>query len=170
MMKRMGKLATLAVLAGGLVTAAGLGTALAADVDATDDGPLRITITPLDCPAIDQGVTYRQPPGVAYEPGVDVYGRAVAPADVGGGYRMDLPEEISFYIGLDLGGRLQDRVPEAARGVLKAETVLGAVTIRDGIVYWNGEPMEPSVQRELREACRTLEAQRRAARQRSMQR
>ncbi|GAA0568524.1 hypothetical protein GCM10009099_02650 [Caenispirillum bisanense] len=166
-------LTALAVLAAGLaagVAGGGAAPAAAAEVEATDDGPLRITITPLDCPAIDQGITYRQPPGVAYEPGVDVHGRAVAPADVGGGYRMDLPEEISFYIGLDLGERLQGRVPEAARGALQAETVLGAVTIRDGIVYWNGEPMEPSVQRELREACRTLEAQRRAARQRSMQR
>ncbi|SOD94143.1 hypothetical protein SAMN05421508_103375 [Caenispirillum bisanense] len=166
-MARGGMRATLAVLAG---LALPVGAAGAAEVTVTEDGPLRITITPLDCSRIDQGIAYRQPPGVEYQPGVDARGRAVAPADVGGGYNIDLPEEISFYLSLDLAERLQERVPEAARGAIKAETVLGAVTIYQGQAYWNGEPMEPSVQRELREACRTLEAQRQAARQRSMQR
>lgn len=162
-MARAGMLMALAVLAGLLWSGA------AARAQDAAGEPVRVTITPLDCRPIDQGVTYNQAPGVEYEPGVDATGRPVAPADVGGGYAVDLPDEVSFYITLDLGRRLQDRVPEKARAALQAETVLGAVTIHDGVAYWNGEPMEPSVQRELREACRTLQAQRRAARQRMMQ-
>ena len=36
-------------------------------------------------------------PDVAYQPGVDVHGRAVAPADLNGGSQIELPDVI--YIG-----------------------------------------------------------------------
>lgn len=160
-MARIGMLTALALLA----TAA----AVAVPAQAQEGGPVRVEITPLDCRPIDQGVAFNQAPGVEYQPGVDVAGRPVAPADVGGGYAIDLPEEIAFYIDLDMIERIRDRLPATAGKGLKGEATLGAVSIRDGIVMWNGEPMEPSVQRELREACRKLQAQRHEARQRRMQ-
>ena len=54
---------------------------------------LRVTITEFDCRRL---VEHRQRDDVTYRPGVDVRGRAVAPADLEGGYQLDLPKVYRF--------------------------------------------------------------------------
>lgn len=43
---------------------------------------------------------------VAYVPGVDVHGKAVAPADLDGGSQVRLPDIIEIPLGVDLASRL----------------------------------------------------------------
>lgn len=55
----------------------------------------QVTISRADCQAL---ATYHPAPGVNYQPGVDVNGHYVAPADVPGGFTYNLPEKVEFDI------------------------------------------------------------------------
>lgn len=102
---------------------------------------------------------------VTYKPGVDVRGNAVAPADLGGGYNLAIPEEINIQIGIDLADRLglQENLRSGGnpgaptvRKVLPYEgkAALGLVTIKGNDVLWNGERITPQDELILAEACR----------------
>src|SRR4051812_10791297 len=43
---------------------------------------------------------------VTYKPGVDVHGKAVVPADLGGGSNITMPDQVDIQIGIDLADRL----------------------------------------------------------------
>ena len=77
------------------VVLAGVTLAVAADVRAAS----QLTVSKKDCARI---VRYAPSADVAYKPGVDAYGRKVAPADLGGGSALKLPKEITIDIGIDL--------------------------------------------------------------------
>lgn len=122
-----------------------------------------ITVRGSDCQRLVQS---HAPGGADYVPGVDVSGKPVASADVGGGYNMTLPEAIDIQIGVDLADRLARRdakkanppTPDAQlqRKVLPYEgkVGLGTLTIRGQEAFWNGEPLLPRDQALLAEACR----------------
>lgn len=132
----------------------------AAELIVHGDGDGTLVVDTWTCRQLGADVAYRPEPGVEYQPGVDARGRPVAPADIGGGYAIDLPEQITIPITVDLLGPWRDNT---GAGVVKGEALMGVVTIRDGTAYWNGEPMEPAAQRQIRDACRLLAAQRAAA-------
>ena len=52
-------------------------------------------VTKRDCQAL---ATYHTPKGVDYQPGVDVHGKRVAPADASGGFTYDLPDKVEFDV------------------------------------------------------------------------
>ena len=58
-----------------------------------------VKVTAGDCRRV---VAHVAAADVEYRPGVDVRGRKVAPADLGGGPPIGLPDEIAFDIKLDL--------------------------------------------------------------------
>jgi hypothetical protein len=108
---------------------------------------------------------------VTYKPGVDVHGKAVAPADLGGGYNMPMPEEINIQIGIDLADRLALRdarkanQANAGSGVPAQTPVrkvlpysgtapIGMLTVKGNDIYWNGERIAPQDEAALAEACR----------------
>ena len=62
-----------------------------------------VALSTADCKKLVQHVPADD---VTYKPGVDVRGKAVAPADLGGGYNVNIPEEINIQIGIDLADRL----------------------------------------------------------------
>ncbi|WP_404378892.1 hypothetical protein [Caenispirillum salinarum] len=124
-----------------------------AEVVLLPDGTTGVTVDARACRKIGQSAAYRQAPGVEYRPGVDVRGHPVAPADVGGGYGIDLPDEITIPITVDLAGAWRD---STAAGTVQAEALLGVVTIRDGMAFWNGKAIDAEGQADLREACRRL--------------
>lgn len=75
-----------------------------------------VVITKADCQRL---VKYIPEAGVAYEPGKDVYGRKVAPADLGGGYGwIKPPEAITFDMQVNLrnfrGGPAADAQAQTA--------------------------------------------------------
>ncbi len=109
---------------------------------------------------------------VTYKPGVDVRGKAVVPADVGGGYDVKMPESIDIQIGIDLADRLALRdakrtqpttpgLPGAptptppVRKVMPFEgkAPLGTLSVKGNDVYWNGQRLASGDERALSEAC-----------------
>jgi hypothetical protein len=112
-------------------------------------GEPQLTLKREDCEAL---VKYRQPPGVAYEPGVDAYGNPVAPADLpGSSQQLNLPPLIAIPIDVDL----QDRYHIPANSALfEADAIVGiAVSDLDGNVTFNGQPLSDPEADALAEAC-----------------
>jgi hypothetical protein len=92
-------------------------------------------------------------PDVAHQPGVDVHGRPVAPADVGGGSTVTIPEEITIDIGIDI----EKKYGFGAGGAYTGEAAIGKVTVgKDGRAYFNGKPMTDRETAAIAEACRKL--------------
>lgn len=112
-------------------------------------GEPQLTVKREDCEAL---VKYRQPPGVAYEPGVDAYGNPVAPADLpGSNQQLNLPPLIAIPIEVDL----QDRYHIPANSALfEGDAQVGiVVTDLDGNVTFNGKPLGDPEADALAEAC-----------------
>ena len=129
-----------------------------------------LAVSAADCQKL---VAHTPSDDVTYKPGVDVRGNKVAPADLDGGYQLELPESIDLQIGVDLADRLaireankRDRAQAqaglptgngaAARKVLPAEgyAPVGTLSIRGNEAYWNGKLLAGSDQAALTLACR----------------
>ena len=85
---------------------------------------------------------------VAYQPGVDVNGNAVAPADLNGQPQISVPETISIPVTIDLATNLGIPTPFLAR-----PTVGEVKVTRDGRVTFNGQPVGGDAQQELARRC-----------------
>lgn len=85
---------------------------------------------------------------VAYRPGVDAGGRAVAPADLGGGVQLVLPQDRIIELEIDLDDRL-----DGPAGAYSGALPLGLVEVREGRAYYNGQPLTPPDQAALEDAC-----------------
>ncbi len=66
-----------------------------AGADQVSVGQAGGSISRTDCQAL---ATNHTPAGVEYQPGVDVHGHAVAPADLPGGFTYNLPAKVEFDI------------------------------------------------------------------------
>jgi hypothetical protein len=88
---------------------------------------------------------------VAYQPGVDIYGRSVAPADLPGSVSVDLPD--SFVITLELDLRASDFPVPGPKG-LDPKLELGLITVVGNRVFYNGQPLDDPDQLRLAAACR----------------
>lgn len=107
-----------------------------------------IAVTREDCAQL---VKYRQAPGVEYQPGVDVHGKAVAPADLGGGYQINPPETIIIPIEI----LIQDRFHIPANSALwNAKAQVGIVTVKGDQVFYEGQLLGDAEAAALEEACR----------------
>jgi len=113
--------------------------------------------------------------GVNYKPGVDVRGKPVVPADLGGSPAITMPEEISIWIGVDVADRLTLREARRAAGAtptpglpgtptpaapirkvlpFEGRAGLGELTIKGSDAFWNGSRIAPQDELQLAEACR----------------
>ena len=90
-------------------------------------------------------------PDVDHAPGVDVRGRAVAPADLDNGARIDLPEVVSILVDVDLFERLG--IPANPTGT-EATAIIGVVDLHDGRAFFNGRLLQGRAQAELAAKCR----------------
>ncbi len=114
-----------------------------------------------DCARI---VAHVPAPDVAYRPGVDVDGNAVAPADLDDVGRLDLDgEDVVVEIAVPLRafpGTVGDPVEfEAEGGAIDrfhAAAQVGAVTVRDGNVYFNGRLISKPDLKRYAELCHGL--------------
>lgn len=107
----------------------------------------------LASPPIDPGTcrllpTHHPAPDVAYKPGVDVHGKAVAPADLSKGPRPPLRVEIPLTLGL--ARQLNLAVPPT---VLPDTAEVGRIVVQDGKVLFNGQPIGSHAEDELAVLC-----------------
>ena len=109
-----------------------------------------VKVTRADCQKVVQHVPA---PGVEYKPGVDVYGRKVAPADLGNPSPIKIPDVISFDLKVNLE-ELAGTPPSGPVGQAFGEPVLGRISIRGRQVYFNGKPLGGINQSELIQKCR----------------
>jgi hypothetical protein len=107
-----------------------------------------IAISREDCERL---VNHQPAPDVAYQPGVDVHGRPVVPADLGGGQQIQLPDVI--YIPIEV--LIQDKYGIPANSVLYDATALvGVVSVRGNQVYFEDQPLTDPEIVALEQACR----------------
>ncbi len=97
-------------------------------------------------------VAYQASADVAYKPGVDVYGRKVKGADLGGGNpQLDLPKDFEIDIAINIGDRFgQATNPRPFDSTLS----VGKVTVKGDRFFFNGQEFGDSDQRRLERACR----------------
>src|SRR5574338_1069074 len=92
-----------------------------------------VAISRQDCERL---VRHEPAPDVAYQPGVDVHGNPVVPADLGGGSQIELPDVI--YIPIEV--LLQDRFHIPANSVLfQATAEVGVAELRGDRVYYQDQ-------------------------------
>jgi hypothetical protein len=107
-----------------------------------------IAISRKDCQRL---VNHEPAPDVAYQPGVDVHGRPVAPADLGGGQQIQLPDVI--YIPIEV--LVQDKYGIPANSVLyDATALIGVVAVRGNRVYFEDQELTDPEVAALEQACR----------------
>lgn len=94
-----------------------------------------VTVTAGDCRRV---VSHVAAADVEYRPGLDVRGRKVAPADLGGGPPIVLPDEIAFDIKVDLrnflGGPAADARAASAAVTAADKAAAAAVTAESAAV------------------------------------
>ena len=121
---------------------------LTALADAAAAQETRVQVSRADCQKL---VQYTPDPGVAYRPGVDVRGKAVAPADLPGSTApIALPRNVEFYISFNpLKG-------QTGRRFDKSELVVGTVgyDLESGEVTFNGQPLTDPEKNEIARRCR----------------
>jgi hypothetical protein len=114
-------------------------------------GGVTIRVTKADCARL---VKHEPDADVAYEPGVDVRGNEVAPADLDGGLRIELPETVAIPIEVDLFDRLGLPSDRRYEGDVQVGTV--RVDLDDGRATFNGQPLTPEEQHELARRCQEV--------------
>ena len=108
----------------------------------------KVTITGVDCRRLAR---HMPAPDVAYKPGVDARGRAVAPADINAAPQIKVPETITFDAAADLR---RFGIPPTSP-LFEPNVSVGRVDVlRDGRVLFNGERLGDSEVAALEEFCR----------------
>ena len=110
-----------------------------------------VTVTENDCRHV---VAHAPDASVAYTPGVTADGRAVAPANLGGGYAVKPPETFTMDINIDLQERFG--LP-ANKGQYMGEIRAGKVEIKNGKAFYNGQELATGAQNEIARACREMQ-------------
>ncbi len=132
------RLAWMAGLALLIATAA---TALAAE-------DLVLRITKEDCARL---VGHAPAPGVAHQPGVDVHGRAIVPADLESSTEFGAADHFLIPLEIDLAARLG--LP-ANPDRFEADVFIGVVEVRGARAYFNGRPLQSEAEADLASICR----------------
>ena len=127
-----------------------LAALLAAAPARAHEETVEVAITRADCARLVAHVPDRD---VAYQPGVDVYGRDVAPADLGGAPRIELPETILIDIEIDL---LQRFGIPADPTLYDPDAEVGEVVYKDGRFTFNGQLLQDEAQAELAARCQEI--------------
>lgn len=91
---------------------------------------------------------------VAYQPGVDVHGKPVAPADLGSGYNIDLPQEITIPLTVDLKSFLHlNETGLPASAMKRTDAWIGTLTVKGDKVFYDGKPLTNEQQDNLSVLC-----------------
>jgi hypothetical protein len=108
-------------------------------------GAAELSVSRADCRAL---TAHRPAAGVAYQEGVDVRGRAVAPADLPSNVAI-LGDNITIPLQVDVAQRFGISMGAAAG----SKATVGVVTVDNGRAYLNGQPLDAARQDELAVLC-----------------
>lgn len=111
--------------------------------------PLTLEISEASCARL---VAHRAEADVAYQPGVDVRGQPVVPADADGAPPVDLPERYRIRIEVDSADRFG--IPGDPDSYDADIQVGEAEVLEDGRVLLNGQPLQSDEAFELGRLCR----------------
>jgi len=107
----------------------------------------KVTISGVDCRKLAR---HNPAPDVAYKPGVDARGRAVAPADINAAPQIRVPDTITFDAAADLR---RFGIP-ASSPLFQPNVHVGRVDVQqDGRVFFNGERLGDPEIAALEEFC-----------------
>jgi hypothetical protein len=100
-------------------------------------------------------VNYTMPPGVNYQPGVDVHGHYVAPADVDSGGPSIVPQTINIPLTVSLAKVLNLNTAQYPYSQLGpgTEGTLGVLSVEGNNVTFNGKPLSNAQQGRLAALC-----------------
>jgi hypothetical protein len=115
---------------------------------AAQQGP--IVVSSSNCAAIAH---VNDAPGVAYTPGADVDGNAVAPADLPGSSTALSQALASAPIKITVDLQRRFGIPANSR-LFQGEAQIGYVTVQDGKAYLDGQPLNVAEQGLLATACK----------------
>ena len=107
-----------------------------------------VSIKPADCAHLVRHVAASD---VNFEAGVDLQGRFVVPADVGGGVRLEPPTEFTIPITVDLQKRLG--IPADPNQFQTQNFSVGTVAWSNGRGYFNGQPLQSDEAEKLAALC-----------------
>lgn len=118
-----------------------------------------VTISTADCRKL---VAHVPSADTAYQPGVDVHGKQVVPADLGAP-QIDLPTTFEIPLTVDVARRLARRSggdtsgPDilGSRRGLEGKVALGTLTIKGDDAFWNGKQLQSQDQILMTEACKS---------------
>jgi len=139
---------------GGVLALILVATRLTAQNAPAATADLQVYVTRQDCARL---VAHHPDPGVAYQPGTDIHGKPVAPADLPGSQNLKLlPDRITFDLKLN---PLAYGAPQSASNAQKfANTQIPVahidVDILSGAVRINGQSLDNEQTRIVTEACR----------------
>lgn len=109
----------------------------------------RVTVDTSNCQLL---MRHAMAPDVTYQPGVNVQGRAVAPADLPSDSTLNLPRDIPINIEIPVSTLLGRNSPYLTRD---AKIQVGQVVVQqDGRVLFNGQPVTDEGRDQLIAACR----------------
>ena len=111
-----------------------------------------VTLSENDCARLAR---HYPDPGVAYQPGRDVRGKAVAPADLDGGGGLILPDAVVIPIEVELFERYG--IP-ANSANFKGDLFVGEVVVdvASGRATFNGQPLQSDAEAELAARCQRI--------------
>ena len=112
----------------------------------SEDG--RVVVSSKACAEV---VAHVPDAGVAYTPGVDVHGNAVAPADLPDSGSPITADNFPIFPTLDLKKKF--KVPDSAK-LFRLQAVVGLITIQGNQVFFNGQPIASGEASLLAAACR----------------
>jgi hypothetical protein len=112
-------------------------------------------LTPEMCNALTAHVPSED---ITYQPGVDVEGRTVAPADLADNNQLVAPDSYSFDLFVPLDEAVTIDAGDNLERIGQSEIGVGTVTVEGNQVYYNDQPLQSEEAHALAEACRELQA------------
>lgn len=120
----------------------------------SEEASVEVKVSKKDCRRL---VRHRPSNDVNYKPGVDVYGRAIAPADLPGSATFKTPNEITISLTMDVLEKFGVD-SDSALGSLSGETSFGEIkyNISSGKMTLDGKPLGDREVEALATACESL--------------
>jgi hypothetical protein len=104
----------------------------------------------IDRRACQQLVRHTPNADVTYQPGIDVHGRPVAPADLSGTNVLQLQDSFEIPLTVNLANRLRLQHNKLGEN---SDIQIGTLTVKGQQIFYNGQPLNDEQQDSLAVLC-----------------